>query len=62
MMRWEKADEWLLEKCIGGVRGMWRFCSYLKGSAGGFLKLFLGHLTVSLILSNIVFFKDRLKF
>ncbi|KFO30701.1 Regulator of G-protein signaling protein-like [Fukomys damarensis] len=34
MMRWKKADEWLLEKCIGGVRGMWRFCSYLKGSAG----------------------------
>ncbi|KAM6166234.1 regulator of G-protein signaling protein-like [Erethizon dorsatum] len=34
MMRWKKADEWLLEKCIGSVRGMWRFCSYLKGSAG----------------------------
>ncbi|XP_008561512.1 PREDICTED: regulator of G-protein signaling protein-like, partial [Galeopterus variegatus] len=34
MMRWKKADEWLLQKCIGGVRGMWRFCSYLKGSAG----------------------------
>ncbi|XP_069315620.1 regulator of G-protein signaling protein-like [Eulemur rufifrons] len=34
MMRWKKADEWLLQKCVGGVRGMWRFCSYLKGSAG----------------------------
>ncbi|KAM8812085.1 regulator of G-protein signaling protein-like [Rhynchonycteris naso] len=34
MMRWEKADQWLLQKCIGGVRGMWRFCTYLKGSAG----------------------------
>ncbi|KAM4812169.1 LOW QUALITY PROTEIN: regulator of G-protein signaling protein-like [Urocitellus parryii] len=34
MMRWKMADQWLLEKCIGGVRGMWRFCSYLKGSAG----------------------------
>ncbi|XP_075853112.1 regulator of G-protein signaling protein-like [Microcebus murinus] len=34
MMRWKKADEWLLQKCIGGVGGMWRFCSYLKGSAG----------------------------
>ncbi|KAF7459957.1 hypothetical protein GHT09_019947 [Marmota monax] len=33
-MRWKTADQWLLEKCIGGVRGMWRFCSYLKGSAG----------------------------
>ncbi|ELW70898.1 Regulator of G-protein signaling protein-like protein [Tupaia chinensis] len=34
MMRWKKADQWLLEKCIGGVRGMWRFCSYLNSSAG----------------------------
>ncbi|KAM4861329.1 regulator of G-protein signaling protein-like isoform 2-T2 [Thomomys bottae] len=34
MMRWQKADQWLLEKCIGGVRGMLRFCSYLKDSAG----------------------------
>ncbi|XP_032147104.1 regulator of G-protein signaling protein-like [Sapajus apella] len=34
MMRWKKADQWLLQKCIGGVRGMWRFCSYLTGSAG----------------------------
>ncbi|KAM7053660.1 regulator of G-protein signaling protein-like [Molossus nigricans] len=34
MMRWKSADQWLLQKCIGGVRGMWRFCTYLKGSAG----------------------------
>ncbi|XP_048214133.1 regulator of G-protein signaling protein-like [Perognathus longimembris pacificus] len=34
MMRWQKADQWLLEKCIGGVRGMLRFFSYLKDSAG----------------------------
>nr|XP_048277478.1 regulator of G-protein signaling protein-like isoform X1 [Myodes glareolus] len=34
MMRWKMADQWLLEKCIAGVRGMWRFCSYLMGSAG----------------------------
>ncbi|KAM5295324.1 regulator of G-protein signaling protein-like [Glossophaga mutica] len=34
MMRWKRADQWLLQKCIGGVRGMWRFCTYLKGSAG----------------------------
>ncbi|XP_037362232.1 regulator of G-protein signaling protein-like isoform X2 [Talpa occidentalis] len=34
MMKWEKADQWLLQKCVGGVRGMWRFCTYLKGSAG----------------------------
>ncbi|XP_040595095.1 regulator of G-protein signaling protein-like [Mesocricetus auratus] len=34
MMRWKMADQWLLEKCISGVRGIWRFCSYLMGSAG----------------------------
>ncbi|CAH6789301.1 Rgsl1 [Phodopus roborovskii] len=34
MMRWKMADQWLLEKCIAGVRGIWRFCSYLMGSAG----------------------------
>ncbi|XP_040841701.1 regulator of G-protein signaling protein-like [Ochotona curzoniae] len=34
MMRWKTADQWLLQKCTAGVRGMWRFCSYLKGSAG----------------------------
>ncbi|KAF6075712.1 regulator of G protein signaling like 1 [Phyllostomus discolor] len=34
MMKWKRADQWLLQKCIGGVRGMWRFCTYLKGSAG----------------------------
>ncbi|KAG8517139.1 Regulator of G-protein signaling protein-like, partial [Galemys pyrenaicus] len=34
MMKWKKADQWLLQKCVGGVRGMWRFCTYLKGSAG----------------------------
>ncbi|XP_016831306.1 regulator of G-protein signaling protein-like [Cricetulus griseus] len=34
MMRWQMADQWLLEKCIAGVRGIWRFCSYLVDSAG----------------------------
>ncbi|XP_054443492.1 regulator of G-protein signaling protein-like [Pteronotus mesoamericanus] len=34
MMRWKKADQWLLQKCIGRVRGMWHFYTYLKGSAG----------------------------
>uniref|UniRef100_A0A4X1U1P9 Regulator of G protein signaling like 1 n=1 Tax=Sus scrofa TaxID=9823 RepID=A0A4X1U1P9_PIG len=34
MLSWKKADQWLLQRCIGGVRGMWRFCTYLKGSAG----------------------------
>ncbi|XP_043859064.1 LOW QUALITY PROTEIN: regulator of G-protein signaling protein-like [Dromiciops gliroides] len=34
MMRWKTADQWLLYKCVGGVRGMWRFCAYLSGTAG----------------------------
>ncbi|XP_044530834.1 regulator of G-protein signaling protein-like, partial [Gracilinanus agilis] len=34
MMRWKSADQWLLYKCVGGVRGMWRFCAYLSGTAG----------------------------
>ncbi|KAM6217284.1 regulator of G-protein signaling protein-like [Rhynchocyon petersi] len=34
MMRWRKADQWLLQKCIAGVQGMRRFCAYLKNSAG----------------------------
>ncbi|XP_062986927.1 regulator of G-protein signaling protein-like [Elgaria multicarinata webbii] len=34
MLRWRKADQWLLEKCIGGCRGMWRFRSFMQGMAG----------------------------
>ncbi|XP_054836306.1 regulator of G-protein signaling protein-like [Eublepharis macularius] len=34
MLRWKKADQWLLEKCISGSRGMWRFRSFLQGMAG----------------------------
>ncbi|XP_053106681.1 regulator of G-protein signaling protein-like isoform X2 [Hemicordylus capensis] len=34
MLRWKKADQWLLEKCIGGSRGMWRFRSFMQGMAG----------------------------
>nr|XP_020840019.1 regulator of G-protein signaling protein-like isoform X1 [Phascolarctos cinereus] len=34
MMRWKTADQWLLYKCVGSVRGMWRFCAYLSGTAG----------------------------
>ncbi|XP_049633537.1 regulator of G-protein signaling protein-like [Suncus etruscus] len=34
MMKWKKADQWLLQKCISSVRNMWRFSTYLKGSAG----------------------------
>ncbi|XP_061490069.1 regulator of G-protein signaling protein-like isoform X2 [Rhineura floridana] len=34
MLRWRKADQWLLEKCIGGSRGMWRFRAFMQGMAG----------------------------
>ncbi|XP_033007087.1 regulator of G-protein signaling protein-like [Lacerta agilis] len=34
MLRWIKADQWLLEKCIGGSRGMWRFRAFMQGMAG----------------------------
>ncbi|KAJ7332227.1 hypothetical protein JRQ81_014407 [Phrynocephalus forsythii] len=34
MLRWKKADQWLLEKCIGGSRGMWRFRAFMQGMAG----------------------------
>ncbi|XP_062836780.1 regulator of G-protein signaling protein-like isoform X2 [Anolis carolinensis] len=34
MLRWKRADQWLLEKCIGGSRGMWRFRSFMQGMAG----------------------------
>uniref|UniRef100_A0A8D2KTI7 Regulator of G protein signaling like 1 n=1 Tax=Varanus komodoensis TaxID=61221 RepID=A0A8D2KTI7_VARKO len=34
MLRWKKADQWLLEKCVAGTRGMWRFRSFLQGMAG----------------------------
>ncbi|KAM3840710.1 regulator of G-protein signaling protein-like [Vipera latastei] len=34
MLRWKKADQWLLEKCIAGSRGMWRFRSFMQGMAG----------------------------
>ncbi|XP_058556485.1 regulator of G-protein signaling protein-like isoform X3 [Neofelis nebulosa] len=43
MLRWKKADQWLLQKCIGGVRGMWRFCTYLKGSTESLLNLSIWH-------------------
>ncbi|KAK9403913.1 regulator of G-protein signaling protein-like [Crotalus adamanteus] len=33
MLRWKKADQWLLEKCITGSRGMWRFRSFMQGMA-----------------------------
>ncbi|XP_040302458.1 regulator of G-protein signaling protein-like isoform X2 [Herpailurus yagouaroundi] len=43
MLRWKKADQWLLQKCIGGVRGMWRFCTYLKDSTESLLNLSIWH-------------------
>nr|XP_025042370.1 regulator of G-protein signaling protein-like isoform X2 [Pelodiscus sinensis] len=34
MLKWTRADQWLLEKCISGSRGMWRFRSFIQGMAG----------------------------
>ncbi|XP_026511525.1 LOW QUALITY PROTEIN: regulator of G-protein signaling protein-like [Terrapene carolina triunguis] len=34
MLKWKSADQWLLEKCISGSRGMWRFRSFIQGMAG----------------------------
>ncbi|XP_038614415.1 regulator of G-protein signaling protein-like isoform X2 [Tachyglossus aculeatus] len=34
MLRWREADQWLLHRCIAGVRGLWRFFAYLQGTAG----------------------------
>ncbi|MBN3313234.1 SC16B protein, partial [Atractosteus spatula] len=31
-VRWAPADQWLLRRCLGSVRGMRRFCSFVRGS------------------------------
>ncbi len=33
-LKWTQADQWLLRKCLGSVRGLQRFSSFLKGTAG----------------------------
>lgn len=33
-LKWTPADQWLLRKCLGSVRGIQRFRSFLKGTAG----------------------------
>ncbi|NXE49432.1 RGSL protein, partial [Casuarius casuarius] len=33
-LNWQSADQWLLEKCISGSRGMWRFRAFVHGLAG----------------------------
>ncbi|KAJ1172025.1 hypothetical protein NDU88_003881 [Pleurodeles waltl] len=33
-LRWQKADVWLLKRCIGSVRGIQRFRSFMEGTAG----------------------------
>ncbi|XP_069050036.1 regulator of G-protein signaling protein-like isoform X3 [Lepisosteus oculatus] len=33
-VRWAPADQWLLRRCLGSVRGMRRFCSFVRGSCG----------------------------
>ncbi|XP_067156738.1 regulator of G-protein signaling protein-like [Apteryx mantelli] len=34
LLNWQSADQWLLEKCISGSRGMWRFRAFVHGLAG----------------------------
>ncbi|NXC44711.1 RGSL protein, partial [Penelope pileata] len=34
MLNWRSADRWLLEKCISGTQGMWRFRAFAQGMAG----------------------------
>ncbi|KAM9378952.1 regulator of G-protein signaling protein-like [Phaethornis superciliosus] len=34
LLNWQSADQWLLEKCIGGTQGMWRFRAFIQGMAG----------------------------
>ncbi|KFV80100.1 Regulator of G-protein signaling protein-like, partial [Struthio camelus australis] len=34
LLNWQSADQWLLEKCISGSRGMWRFRAFIQGLAG----------------------------
>ncbi|XP_072199428.1 regulator of G-protein signaling protein-like [Excalfactoria chinensis] len=34
LLNWRSADQWLLEKCISGSQGMWRFRAFTQGMAG----------------------------
>ncbi|NXI71912.1 RGSL protein, partial [Anseranas semipalmata] len=34
LLNWQSADRWLLEKCISGSQGMWRFRAFTQGMAG----------------------------
>uniref|UniRef100_A0A8C3BKY1 Regulator of G protein signaling like 1 n=1 Tax=Cairina moschata TaxID=8855 RepID=A0A8C3BKY1_CAIMO len=34
LLNWRSADRWLLEKCISGSQGMWRFRASTQGTAG----------------------------
>ncbi|CAB1317416.1 unnamed protein product, partial [Coregonus sp. 'balchen'] len=42
VLKWTFADQWLLKRCLGSVRGMRRFCSFVKGTREGLLKIFSG--------------------
>ncbi|KAK9973087.1 hypothetical protein ABG768_023834 [Culter alburnus] len=48
-LKWTPADQWLLRKCLGSVRGIQRFRSFLKGTAEEELVLFC--VRVSMLLS-----------
>ncbi|KAM6262682.1 LOW QUALITY PROTEIN: regulator of G-protein signaling protein-like [Porphyrio hochstetteri] len=34
LLNWQNADQWLLEKCIGGSQGMQHFGAFIQGTAG----------------------------
>ncbi|XP_071607511.1 regulator of G-protein signaling protein-like isoform X2 [Heliangelus exortis] len=34
LLNWQNADQWLLEKCISGSQGMWRFRAFIQGMPG----------------------------
>ncbi|KAF4111822.1 hypothetical protein G5714_006617 [Onychostoma macrolepis] len=48
-LKWTLADQWLFRKCLGSVRGIQRFRSFLKGAAEEELLLFC--VRVSMLLS-----------
>ncbi|NXH11754.1 RGSL protein, partial [Bucco capensis] len=34
LLNWQEADQWLLEKCISGIQGMWHFRAFIQGMTG----------------------------
>ncbi|KAK2888785.1 hypothetical protein Q8A67_014160 [Cirrhinus molitorella] len=51
-LKWTTADQWLLSKCLGSVRGMQRFRSFLKATAEDELLLFCVRVSVLLTMKE----------